>query len=164
MAKRFTRQWYEECGETINDEWMQLIDRFTPAQIDAAFDAMHKREWFGMPKHPQIASLLEAAAAKNPDDAADYVRGYWRAAVMAEIERTGALVNAWKFGTRIHDIELPTRHFVMREGHSLIDRLVEMERANGRTPEQFRVLSEQVWRVVATLVPMPQPRAKRQTS
>ncbi len=165
MAKRFGAEWYEKRGNEINDEWIALIDRYTPAQIDAALEAMQKREWFGPPNHPQIASLLETAAAKNPSDNKDYVRDYWRAAVFAEIERTGAIANAWKYGTRIIDIDEPTRHYVMREARSLIDKLCEMERGkNGRTPELFTALSEQVWRMVATLVPMPQPRAKRQNS
>lgn len=164
MAKRFGAEWYEKRGEEVNDEWIKLLDRYSPAQIDAALEAMQKREWFGLPNHPQIAALLETAAAKNPNDSADYVRGFWRAAVVAELERTGALAGAWKFGTQMIDIEEPTRQFVLREARLLIDRLCEMERANGRTPETFRTLSEQVWRVVASLVPMPQPRQKRQSS
>lgn len=164
MAKRFGAEWYEKRGEEVNDEWTKLLDRYTPAQIDAALEAMAKREWFGLPNHPQIAALLETAAAKNPNDSADYVRGFWRASVFAEIERTGSLANAWKFGTRIFDIDEPTRQYVLSEARKLIEELYEMEKNSSRTPELFRMLSERVWRIVATLVPMPQPRAKRHNS
>lgn len=164
LAKRFGVDWYERFGSRPSDEWCALLDRFSPAQIDAALEAMSQREWFGLPSHPQIAKLLESAAAKHPaaGESTDHLRAYWRSAVLGDIEHTGPLLNLWRYGHRMQDLDEATRHFVMREAKLLIDRLCEMERERGaRTPEILHYMSTHIWRLLARLVPAPRATARK---
>lgn len=151
LAKRFGAEWYEKRGQNPNDEWTKLFDRYTPAQIDAALEAMAKREWYGVPNHPQMASLLESAALRNPvaDSGIDHVRAYWRSAVLTDIERTGPLLDLWRYGNFLTDTDEQLRARIMREAKILIDRLCQMEAEGAsRTSQVSEAMTKHVWRML----------------
>jgi hypothetical protein len=166
MAVRYSRRWYEDRGEKPKPEWCALLDKYTPQQLEMALEALTGREWYGGagPDLPQFAALLASAALKAPSNGPDHTRGYWRSVVLADLERTGALVGLWRFGHRMSDLDENTRAFIMREARLLIDRACEMEREAGtRTPEIAINLSVRCWRLLSSLVPAERT-TKRQCS
>lgn len=154
MAQRFGRTWYDERGVQPSDEWKATLNKYTPQQILAALDVIETKrgDWNYPPTHSMVGAVLAEVATHVGGEEPNYCREYWRSAVVASMERTGALLGMWRYGTSISAVPEPLREKVLHASRDLLTSFCDQEQQAGhRTPAMDVQLQERVWTTLENL-------------
>jgi hypothetical protein len=128
MAERIGKRWYDDMGLHPTDEWKQLLDQFTYAQISMALEVTPP--WEYPPTHPMIAKLLRDTAARlERQGTEDLRRGVWRSNISADICSSGALVQLWPYGTKFDQVSPDLLREIIPFANDLVDEMVKAEAA-----------------------------------
>jgi hypothetical protein len=150
MAERIGKRWYEDMGLNPTDEWKQLLDQYTYAQIKMALEVTPP--WEYPPTHPMIAKLFrETADRMARQGTEDLRRGVWRSNISADICGSGALVQLWPYGTKIEQIPPELLREIVPFANDLIDEMVKAEAQSGLNADMCGSVSTRTFQFLARL-------------
>jgi hypothetical protein len=150
MAERIGKRWYDDMGLYPTDEWKQLLDQFTYAQISRALEVTPP--WEHPPTHPMIAQLLrETADRMARRGTEDLRRGVWRSNIAADITGCGALVQLWPYGTKLDQVPPELLREIIPFANDLVDEMAKAESQSGLTSDLYVKVSSRTFHFLARL-------------
>ena len=144
MTERYGRRWTEQYGTDPSPAWRELVDKYTPDDVKLALAELPKEAPDFPPTMPQFQAILAKAAQKRKDDPTDYLRGYWRAAIVNEV--------ATKLGYTFETLEpviVANRATLGKAMRDLLDALCDSERRTGQKTEGMHVWCERACQEIA---------------
>ena len=135
MAERYGRRWTEQYGSEAGPAWRELIDKYTPDDVKAALAELPKEAKEFPPTLPQFEAILAKTAQRKRADTTDYVRGYWRTAVIMGI--TEHLGHSYE---SLEPVVVAYRDTLGRSMHMLLDELDNSEKRMGQRTEGLHTL------------------------
>jgi hypothetical protein len=142
MGERFGKRWIDDYGSIPTLAWRELLDRYSPQEIKAALELMHSRGLEHPPTEPQFAEMLVTAqkrsvAAGAELNAADYRRGYWRAAIITLVAKE----LGYDFAT-FEPVLVANRHTLGEAMKRLLDDVDELESTTGQRTAGMELMVE----------------------
>ena len=98
IGERYGQRWFADYGAEPNRAWIEMLDRYTPADITDALALLAKRPEMHQhpPTMPQFENLLMAAVrGRKASDGPNYRRDYWRSRIAGEVRRELARRGLW---------------------------------------------------------------------
>lgn len=154
MGERFGKRWLDDYGAKPSTAWKAVLDKFSPAIIVAALEALKERRESERAHPPTLAefeAILEREGKKRASNSADLVRGYWRSVIVATVMRHAALLRIVPWGTtELAKLPDECREVVARRAGELLGEAVEAERkvAPQRPPGIEQHVNSELWQTL----------------
>lgn len=155
MAEYYGERWFKEYGPEPANCWIKVLDRFDYTTIMAAFEELKTRSPNFAPTLPQFELALNSAKHAHRNDGTDFVRAYWRTAVVDAVIREGNRLERWNLDAktfpRLLEQNRETLGASMRE---LIKHLCDCERSQGKRTEALDdILRDRAKQIALEFVP-----------
>lgn len=133
MGERFGKRWLDEYGDKPTKAWTDMLDRYTQEDITEALTRLKDRPEASRshpPTHAEFELLLVRAAKKREVPSQDFVRGYWRSAIVHEVGKN--------LGYSIDELEsvIVLNRATLGAGmRALLDKFDDLEKRTGQRTE-----------------------------
>lgn len=130
MGERYGQRWLQDMGDKPTKSWVDLLNRYTPNQISKAIGLLATESPLHPPTNPQFEKLLERTRRQS-GEGVDYVRGFWRSALMRELEDELLYRKLITERRQAEQYLSERKHSLGERLRDLLNRLCEAEGANG---------------------------------
>lgn len=130
MSELYGRKWVEEYGAEVPHTWVELLNKFTPAELKAGISALRMRSSQFVPTQPEVAQVLEQARARasnTANDPGELRRGYWRSSIIEQVAR-----NLGYTAETLEPVVIANRSSLGEAMHRLLDEVDENELRTGQ--------------------------------
>jgi|ERR1051325_1649688 hypothetical protein len=133
MGERFGKRWLDEYGDKPTKAWTDLLDRYTQDDLSTALGKLKDRPEQSRahpPTHAEFESMLAKVGAARKTDLTDYVRGYWRSAIVHEVGR-----NLGYNFDELEPVMVANRQTLGASMRHLLDKYDGLEKTTGQRTE-----------------------------
>lgn len=151
-------RWLSVNGKQPDSDWREMLNKYPFEVHRIAVDLMRADVTEGrrkfVPPLPEVEAYMRRADRAASRSDTDYIRGYWRTAIVSAIEREGALMQLWPFATKFAAIPEAYRGEVFSKSQRILDELCAMERHAGkRTSDMDRKLAHDIQGLLSQFKP-----------
>lgn len=130
MTERYGRRWTEQYGPEASPAWRELVNKFMLDDLKAALAKLGQEAPDFPPTLPQFEAILVKASNAKKVDTTDWVRGYWRSMVVAEVAQ-----NLGHSSVSLEPVVIANRDTLGAGMRDILDELDDLEKRTGQRTE-----------------------------